>query len=276
MLRAFSPERTDQADFAARRCQNRPGYKAAGRGRRASRRLGSLASLSPRSTILQPVRARSDGLLCPSGASESSAHVCCMIRKASWRNSARHISASSERALSALMSYPHPCQRPRLSLPRATGTANCAGCEPQSATGWSAYIPCRRAIGRPAASSDRHVGRGVARRAVMEASIGSPLENRRADWPPPLDRSSLSAIAPPIARHSLARHPPASLWQTRCPRRTPISGWLARQDSKGSVLLRRTCLALPQDGCHLPPENVTIRCDYAVTPVPVEAGVGGD
>lgn len=64
----------------------------------APRRPESLASLSPRLTSLQPVRDRSDGRDWRSGAAEISAQVCCMICKASWRNSARHRSASAERA----------------------------------------------------------------------------------------------------------------------------------------------------------------------------------
>lgn len=70
------------------------------------------------STSFQPVRARSDGRVCRSGASESSAQVCCMMRKASWRNSARHISASSERALSTLTTDP-PTPPANATLPAA-------------------------------------------------------------------------------------------------------------------------------------------------------------
>jgi hypothetical protein len=140
---------------SARCCQNFPGYRAAARGRRAARRPGALASLSPRSTILQPVRARSDGRVCPAGASESSAHVCCMIRKASWRNSARHRSANSERALSMLMSYPHPCRRPRLSLPRATGTPLIVQAASPGCYRLSSYLPRLSAVRRPAAANQR-------------------------------------------------------------------------------------------------------------------------
>jgi hypothetical protein len=117
LSRAFSPERPAKP-ASPPGLPELSGYQAAGRDRRASRRLASLASLSPRSTSLQPVRARSDGRVCCSGESESWAHVCCMIRKACWRNSARQMSASSERALSTLTTGP-PTPPANATLPAA-------------------------------------------------------------------------------------------------------------------------------------------------------------